>query len=62
MTYAQWKLTILAGVILILTLWQGLLNADIARWIIVIAATFILVAAWTIVAGKPFLDKKKGKK
>lgn len=62
MTYAQWKLTILAGVILILTLWQDLLNEDIARWIIVIAAAFILVAAWTIVAGKPSLEKKKGKK
>ncbi|MFH1918084.1 MAG: hypothetical protein ABIJ14_03225 [Nanoarchaeota archaeon] len=59
MTCANWKLTIFAAVILVLTFWPSLFSATITKWITVIAAVLVIVVAWTGVERKWCKDKKK---
>ena len=62
MTCANWKLTVLAVAILVITFFPTIVSATVGKWIVGISTILILVITWTLVECKVCKDKKKGKK
>ena len=42
----KWVETVLGLVILVVTIWPGILGAGATRWVVIVAAALLLIHAW----------------
>jgi len=61
MTCANWILTVLAAIILVVTIWPSWFGATAKTWTIIIAAILVLITTWTAVDCKMCKNAKKKK-
>jgi len=47
MCCANWLLSVAAVAIFVFAVWPNIVGAEVAKWIIAIAAVIVLICAWT---------------